>query len=70
MTVILVIILAVQVIILVILQKPIQIAAITPQTIPQMMKSIFNLKDKENIESLIHSTNYLLIHLLNGSFFL
>ena len=60
---ILVTFLVVQVIILVI-QKPTQIAAINPQTIPQMMKSIFNLKDKENIESLIHSTDYLLIHLL------
>lgn len=63
-----VIILAVQVIFPV-NQKPTQIAVINPLKFQQMMKSIFNLKDKEFIESLIHSTDYFLIHLLYSCFF-
>lgn len=44
-------------------------AAITPQTTQQMMKSILILKDKEYIESLIHSIYNFLINLLYGRFF-
>ena len=48
---------------------PTQTAAITPQTTQQMMKSILILKDKEYIDSLIHSIYNLLIHLLYSRFF-
>ena len=50
-------------------QKQILTAAITPQTTQQMMKSILILKDKEYIDSLIHSIYNLLINLLYSRFF-
>lgn len=50
-------------------QKQILTAAITPQTTQQIQKSILILKDKEYIESLIHSIYNFLINLLYGCFF-
>jgi hypothetical protein len=50
-------------------QKPTPIAAITPQNNQQMMKNILILKDKDYIDSCIHSINYFLISLLYNSFF-
>jgi hypothetical protein len=44
-------------------------AAITLQNNQQMMKNILILKDKDYIDSCIHSINYFLISLLYNCFF-